>query len=84
MSEATRYPVADADDRAQERAERQAMRERIAGLVEIIDATGAMISGLDGAAIGTVRATLQDVLRRQREIARAVKSLARLAGGAAR
>lgn len=81
MSQATRYPVATPADRAEEKAERQALRDTRAGLIEIREGTQALIDGLEGAAIGGVRTTCKEILRRQKEIAKAVLSLARLVGG---
>jgi hypothetical protein len=84
MSEATRYPVAAKADREAEKAERQALRDLKAGLVEIREGTQVLIDGLDNAAIGAVRTTCKEILRRQKELTKAVISLARLAGGPSR
>ena len=79
-----KYPVQPKADRDDEKAERQALRDMKAGLTELREGTQALMDGLDGAAIGTVRTTLKETLRRQRELTKAVLSLARLSGGASR
>jgi hypothetical protein len=73
-----KIPVADDASVSEIRAERQALREIRSGLTEIIAATPGLIDGLAGAPIATVRTTLQESLRRQRELARAIKSLSRV------
>jgi hypothetical protein len=76
-----KYPVAPKADRDDEKAERQALRDLKAGLIEIREGTQALIDGLEGAAIGAVRTTCKEILRRQKELTKAVISLARIAGG---
>lgn len=79
-----KYPVQPKADRDDEKAARKQIRTVKAGMKQIVDGAQAAIDALAGAPIGTVRASLQDVLRQQAEIAEAVKKLCRIVGGADR
>jgi hypothetical protein len=73
-----KFPVADAETVAENKAERKAVREIRQGLTELIDATEGLMTGLDGAAIASVRTTVKETLRRQRELARTIRSLCKV------
>ena len=73
-----KFPVSDAAAVAENKAERKALRDIRQGLTEMIDATDGLMSGLDGAAIASVRTTVKETLRRQRELARTIRSLCKV------
>ena len=85
MSAATRYPVKAAADIAADQSERQALRAAKAAMQEIIDGKDARLAAIDATTtVPLLRAQVKDLARVTVDLAREIKRLCRVGGGADR